>query len=107
MADVAGLCFRVGMNRLFVLDFGQGDLQSWITDTGTHIPYTPQRHAASMPRSPLYCTSMNFAFGALQTGHFSGAPPRTVLPHTWQTTMLDAGRSVPPFTAFSAVEYRP
>jgi hypothetical protein len=34
-----------------------------------------------------YATSLNFAFGAPQTGHLSGASPTTVLPHTSQTWM--------------------
>ncbi len=49
-----------------------------------------------------YAISMKLFFGAPQMGHLSGALPATVKPHTLQTNMGAAGRSLPPWSAFSA-----
>ena len=54
-----------------------------------------------------YCTSLNLPWGVPQTGHTSGAPPVTVLPHTGHTKIRPCGRSLPACTAASAVVYRP
>ncbi len=57
-------------------------------------------------RHRRYFTSTKRSLAVPHTGHWSGAAPSTVLPHTEHTKIRSAGMSLPAFTAPSALEYR-
>ena len=69
----------------FTEGFGRDHPAGQMGSHGVGLPIPLNNNASITVVKHGYATSLNFVFGAPQTGHLSGAPPTCVWPQTSQT----------------------